>query len=57
MCTPFFLSLHAPPLPVPSLQVMLARHSCTAAEVQDVLFVLERKDAIMVDGDDIFLCN
>lgn len=38
-------------------QVMLARHACSAAEVQDVLHALERRQDIMLDGDDIYVCT
>ncbi|EFN58190.1 hypothetical protein CHLNCDRAFT_57043 [Chlorella variabilis] len=37
--------------------VVLAKHSCTVGEVQDVLFSLERAKAIMVEGDDLYLCS
>lgn len=36
---------------------MSAKHGCLPAEVQDVLYVLERQDAVMVDGGAIYLCN
>ncbi|KAL4443487.1 hypothetical protein ABPG75_011224 [Micractinium tetrahymenae] len=39
------------------LTVMLARHACTAGEVRDVLFALERRQDIMLDGDDIYVCT
>ena len=44
-------------VPCPRLQVVLAKHSCTVGEVQDVLFSLERAKAIMVEGDDLYLCS
>lgn len=41
----------------PRAQVMLARHACSAGEVRDVLYALERRQAIMLDGDDIYVCT
>ncbi len=43
------------PLPH-SMQVMVAKHSCTAAEVQHVLFCLEKMDRIMCEDGMIYPC-
>ena len=36
---------------------MGAKHGCSAAEVQHVLFCLERLQRIMFDDDNIYLCS
>lgn len=40
----------------PSTQVMVAKHGCHAAEVQHVLFCLEKLDRIMCEEGVIYPC-
>lgn len=36
---------------------MADMHGCAAAEVQDVLFALERMEKVMLDGDHLYLTS
>ena len=35
---------------------MRAKHGCLPAEVQDVLFVLERQELVMMEAGTVYLC-
>lgn len=50
-------SLRFPRRSRPPAQVMAAKHGCSAREVQDVLYALEREEQVMFDEhDQIYLC-
>ena len=42
--------------PLPPRQLMRAKHGCLPAEVQDVLFVLERQELVMMEAGTVYLC-